>query len=213
MKRLLPLLLVFAISAMFCSCGNDSDNGITITRDPETGNSTIESDSGITYEYRDNDFLNHKMLYEGKEVWIDDIYFLEEKNGAYYDITAVIVIDLSELTEDECQWFSDEYADAREFTSSKVTSRMYTSIHDDFEQLGFEGASLGTYKDNIRAFIIAYKLKGSKYSCSGEDAIFYIDFEQPETYHHTDDEGETHYLNKHITYEFTFPMKLAEDRE
>lgn len=85
---------------------------------------------------------------------------------------AVIVVNLSELNEDEQQWFSDGFGDSMDFGAGHdITSRMYSDIHDDFKQMKFVGASLGTYKENIRAFIICYELTGSKGSCSGESAV------------------------------------------
>lgn len=81
MKKTYSIIAIFLLTSALISCGNTNGNNSKMTRDEETGATIYESDGGIDYSYIDSNFSEHKMGYEGKEVWIDDIYFLEKKMG------------------------------------------------------------------------------------------------------------------------------------
>ncbi|MBQ6734720.1 MAG: hypothetical protein IJR00_07410, partial [Lachnospiraceae bacterium] len=161
-------------------------------------------------EYSYEDGFNHNIPYENGTIRINDISFTEKKAGAYYEAHAEVIIGLSELSNDEYQWFMDEYRDQSDHSvlTGEIETVFYVMVDDELERMNLVSMEKNTGKN--KELILQYQFDEYKRSIDGNDAIFQFDFEKPESFRFEDKDGKVSFLNKSDKYIFNFTVSLMD---
>lgn len=173
MKKIIALLM-FGMLLAGCGSSSSSSQQITASESIEDDSPSIlhkGTNGDISYDCED---LGNRIPYESGTVAIQGIYFLEKKNGAYIDTSAIVIIDLSDLTEDERVWFSDEITGG---LVSKVRFKLYIPRNDSLDSFRYISGTTGTMHDGKDpVYMIFYSMEGEKHSLEGEEyaAYFYV---------------------------------------
>ena len=176
------ILFFLALAVLLAGCSSPVQWSET-----DDGTQVMESDRGNTYFY---DKWPFDMAIDGMTFTLMDVQFFQKKIDHGYYVSAYVVLDVSSFDDDTLYWIEKD---------SLIDVSVYVTSEDN--GLDFSGMRtvLDEYAGGKRAMIFEIPDE-SRYSFEGATYTLVVTADQSETYEYTNDEGETHDLNKTDTW-------------
>lgn len=124
----------------------------------------------VQADTKDDDPYNSRTKYGEHELWVENIFATESYSG----ISVTVVLNLSELTDDECQTFIEKFQAEYGFIMPFLLAFPENGDDPEFECVDSKFTPLANNSGN--AFVITYECNSNYKSLDGSDAAFSLVF-------------------------------------
>lgn len=166
------IITIILAAVMLAGCGKDP---ATIPKN-EPGFLRQEKDGDKYYRFTDGELGGDITVEEGS-FKIKQIAFAEEKKGAYYEAYAVVILDMTNMSEDARHWFDDSFGG--EFDDYAIYMRVEA---DDRKQIMHRLTDDIVDLDGVPSYSVIYALSDIKHSVNGNNYYLTMDLKQPENH-------------------------------
>lgn len=182
-KRFLCLMMITILGVAMTGCSqtdhiisnNVNESAVSSLGLDATSDKNEENDNDDEKTKKVNDlnvFHNNKAMYGEHELWVDNIFSIEKEIGSKFDTSFLVVLNVSELSNEECQDFLDEINSTYGLVLPYIF--LFSNKIDEID-IEFQNAKLTKLADNSgNAIVLEFEADRTVESLNGEEAVFIL---------------------------------------